>query len=155
MKTLATEVKFAAAAAALLVVTSCGARPTIAGARFINQSQLTMEYLETSWVAAQETIATKPIELNPVQRILHGTPSQFAPPDSRARTIAPSNVYVRERRDNGGEFFMCGSVRAHGCTSDAGSAAPMIEFAGNYPQVIEYEDENIILRKLGYNIAGR
>ncbi len=124
------------------------------------------------WKIAQQTIANKESDMNPVTRLLiPGTPMQSIPPDPRALGTMPKGVKViavpdipvsqlvlRDpawgRHSDPSGVIDCGAqLLAHACvdiqTNTVYAASSLI------PQALEWEFENVILNSLGYDISGR
>jgi hypothetical protein len=128
---------------------ACAGVPLDSSIRFVNKSGLPDAVLEGYWAKAQENLATKSFPLNTMQHNIWGTPLEIHDPDPRARDVNPDGLHVIVRTDNNGEFFRCdGIAQARGC-----EGGNIVEFAKNYPQVLEYEFENVILSRLGYQTS--
>jgi hypothetical protein len=118
--------------------------------RWKNESALTDAELDAWWLRAQTAIATRPF----IQYV--GSPTDKHPPDPRATSINPDGLRVIVHRENGGLYFStpCGDICRDGkCFGCSDYREYEIHYAEKVPEVLDWEFQNIILRRLGYDIA--
>jgi hypothetical protein len=139
-------------------------------ARFVNYTAVPDSVLETAWAQAQQSIGT-----NPHPQDAYNGPLQK--PDPRALTLQPSNVAVIAvpdvplsdlskvhavqpgRKDPSGVILIMqnglfGYESCHAVTM-CWARPRVYAAASEVPQVLEYEFENIILSRLGYDVSNR
>jgi hypothetical protein len=159
---------------ALLLLTGCGGSPKAAPTAQAVGASFTDPKLAALWQGAQTTIATQPIELNAALVVEDKEYPSYVPADSRAYGVEPTGVTVTVEPD-----LTAAQLQAAGfpktvaeptgviqCPQNAGNvkwchsytigndivvAQSLLYSAG----ATQYEMENVILQRLGYNIGGR
>lgn len=135
---------------------------------FINFTGLPDSVLVSSWVSAQQSLATQSFPTTD-----SGTPMHA--PDTRALTVQPSNVTVvscpdepianmvkvdpawSKDKDPSGAILVLNGFEyepVHGITC-VWKRPRIYGAASQIPQVLVYEMQNVILSKLGYDVSGR
>jgi hypothetical protein len=139
-------------ATAAALVAGCAGTPDALNPsiRWKNQSALSEAQLDAWWQVAQTRIANKPI-------ITHiGSPTNTKPADPRALAITPDGLRVIVHHENGGLYFTspCGSICRDGkCWGCSRYREYEVHYAEKVPEVLDWEFQNIILRRLGYDIS--
>ena len=154
----------------------CGAvpdsSPPDATVLFINETSASNSALMQQWTTAQQNIAVKPSDMNPVTRLLvPGTPAVTIQQDPRALTVLPrglkvvavpdisiSQLVLRDpawgRQSDPSGVIDCGAkLLAHSCVDI--QANTVYSASSLIPQALEWEFENVILNSLGYDVSGR
>ena len=83
-------------------------------------------------------------------------PTNTKPPDPRALSINPDGLTVIVHYENGGLYFTspCGNICRDGkCVGCSRYAEYEVDYAEKVPQALDWEFQNIILLRLGYNIS--
>ncbi len=166
----------------VLALTGCGGSPKSVAAAEHDPAQHHASFsdprLQAMWVQAQEKIATTPIVLNAAKVSLRiDVVNVTRPPDSRALNIWPDGVTVSTAPDltvaqlqaeNPGETLHHftdptgvihppkGAIWAYCASYVQGSSIVVAEslLYGDHDPT-EYEMENVILQRLGYDVIGR
>jgi hypothetical protein len=135
---------------------------------FVNETAVTDVQLNYAWLQAQEQIATQPFPLSFAGGPMHA-------PDIKARTVTPENVTVIAVPDEPISNLVKVNPKWGTHTDPSGAILEQVGFsyvtvhaitctwtrprvyaaASELPAVLVYEFENIILKKLGYDVSGR
>jgi hypothetical protein len=159
----------------LLLLTGCGGKPGREG--FENRTRHSTSVLWSLWRAAQRSVARQ-VDLNPLERELHGAAAKMLPGDSRALGVEPSGVLVAAEPDVSADVLLAATGIARqdptgmiacpaACNVRYAAAysryrpgqvryAASWEFRGdNFSLMVEYEFESQILYRLGYDVRWR
>jgi hypothetical protein len=164
-------------ALALLIVLlqGCGGANPAAG--FINQTQHTDAELWALWHAAQQNLSQQ-IDMNPLQRTQNSVPAQILPGDPRVWNVSPRQLTVAPQPDVSSAALLAATginrpdptgliacpqpcnvnyTAAYSLyAQNASRYAASWEFAGNnFDTLVQYEFENQILERLGYDMRWR
>ena len=148
------------------VIAGCGAGAQLQGSctdGFVNHSVATLNQLQNDWKIAQQTLATQPIEMNPLG--MDGAP-WFDPPNPAALNVEPGCKVGVEGMPNALTLPAAGFATS---ASSTGYAAG--ETTGSSPWTVlivepsattfddaaaQWEFQNVILESLGgYSMQGR
>jgi hypothetical protein len=167
-----------------LGLVACGGNPTSTSQQsqqtdtaFDNHSSASTEQLKELWVGAQTQLATQAIPLNPVTASVKGTPVTYSPANSRAYTIEPDGLGVygvpdltvaQLQSENPGVPLQHGSdpTGIIHCPENANHVRYCVSYCEGgavyaaasqvlNPSATGYEFQNVILMRLGYDVAGR
>lgn len=140
---------------------------------FINQSGVPLDILEQQWTTAQ-TAVSQGVVLNALSVALYGAAPQKTPANPKAMTIGPECVrlvavpdatvqqltaydprYASYHDPTG--LILCDSCSPHVVHSYTyvNSPARVYVAASIASQALEYEFENVILHRLGYDVSQR
>jgi hypothetical protein len=159
----------------MVLLQACGGANPAVG--FINQTQHTDAELWALWNAAQQNLSQQ-IDLNPLQRTLSNASAQILPGDPRVWNVSPRQVTVSPQPDvsSAALFAATGMSRPDptgliACPQpcnvnyaaayslygpDVSRYAGSWEFTGNnFDTLVQYEFENQILQRLGYDMRWR
>jgi hypothetical protein len=165
----------------LVAVTSllagCGDPATQPSSAFVNQTRHSDAQLGTIWHAAQQNVSHQ-IDLNPVQRTLYGAAPDIRPGDPRALSLRPDQLQVTAEPDVPSAVLLAATgIRRNDPTGMIACPQPChVRFAAAYSRyrppltkfatswesresdfqfILEYEFENQVLYRLGYDMTWR
>jgi hypothetical protein len=165
-------------AVTLLVLAGCGGRPPNSPtAGFTNRTRHSDADLQAIWLTAQQSLAQS-IDLNPLQQADKSVPPDVVPGDARALNVKPDSLLIEPVPDVSSQtFFGATGVRRAAPTGMIPCPKPcnarfapayssyqplLIRYAAswdmdadNFRIVVEYEFENHILHRLGYDTKWR
>lgn len=165
----------------LLVLAACGGTPTSglgsSPPGFVNNTQHTSAQLWALWTTAQQNLSQQ-IDLNPLQQQLTGAQPQILPGDQRVWNVSPAQLTVASQPDVSSSTLLSatGMNRPNptgliSCPQPCNVryapayslyvqpttryAASWENSGNNFDTLVEYEFENQILHKLGYDMTWR
>jgi hypothetical protein len=137
-------------AAAGVGLLACGGTPDALNPklRWRNETNgdMTDAELDYWWGIAQDSIGKRPFITQVGSSVRHT-------PDPRAYDINPDGLRVIARFDNGGLWFPGDECTNDQCRGITDYQAYLVEYAVGFPNALDWEFSNIILRRLGYSIA--
>ena len=152
-------------AALLLAVVwliGCGGMPsepanTAAPRAFINRTSVSETVLTQAWSFAQINLTNNPILLNQLTVSTQGSTQVWAQPDARAMGLQPWGITVEEQPEGPQHAIPC----SIGLCASYVTFSPDIVVASDYwlktqpVPVLQYEFENLMLHRLGYDVSKR
>jgi hypothetical protein len=162
----------------IVILVGCGVGiPGTLPVGFLNQTQHSDADLWAIWKTAQRNLARQ-VDLNPLQRTLHGVPADLRPGDPLALGVKPHLLRVAAKPDvaSSALFAATGVYRddptgliacPRPCNVRYAAAyssytRPLTRYAAswefqddNFAVIVEYEFENQILESLGYDMRWR
>jgi hypothetical protein len=145
----------------LLLLAGCGGMPQPASTAtphpFINKTTVPDTVLTQAWSFAQINLTNNPILLNQVTVSTQGSSQQWVQPDPRAMGLNPWGITVEEQPEGPQHAIPC----SIGLCASYVTFNPDIVVASDYwlknqpVAILQYEFENLMLHRLGYDVSQR